>query len=476
MSEHVSKPPSWLSTLLKRKQDTSIVKQLETASVETRETLIVTQIDREIRKVLGLTANHPLDNNQGFFDMGMDSLMTIELYSHIKNSLGKDVALRSADILQYNTVTSLSNYILELLTPTISEEKVSLSLKIKHELLGNSSVQNMDNKLSAARFWSMYLIVLYHYLQSVDPHNFPVLFYNKFIMLFNNTIAFSALAVFIMIAGRYAKNIVTESDSQNMILKMMIPYFILNVAAYIFYSKNVTFLIDPGLESWFLLAYVLWSLTIPFASKVRGVVILSVFISLLVGMADIVETAFSASRYFYYFPFFIFGYLYGEKVFNYNFRFQKSISLLVSITILIAVAIATPYLPIDTLYGLYPYHKLGLSIETGMIIRLAHTILLFISSIAFIWLIPKTSSIFSSWGTKSLYVYITHLFFLLPFLYLGYFHTIHAWYVEPIMIAFTFALTIFLSTDFWYRIAKAIMQPNIGKYIFRNREIVSKED
>ena len=63
----------------------------------------------EVAKVLRLSASQLPNPQQGFFEMGMDSLMAIELKNRLEAGLGSD--LPSTLAFEYPTIESLSQYI-----------------------------------------------------------------------------------------------------------------------------------------------------------------------------------------------------------------------------------------------------------------------------------------------------------------------------------------------------------------------------
>jgi acyl carrier protein len=90
-------------------QQPDLLRQLEATPPSMRSALLLAYLQDEVVRVLGLTPSHKPDLQQGFFDMGMDSLMAIEMKSHLEASLG--VALSSALIFEYPTVQDLARYL-----------------------------------------------------------------------------------------------------------------------------------------------------------------------------------------------------------------------------------------------------------------------------------------------------------------------------------------------------------------------------
>jgi acyl carrier protein len=93
--------------------------QLDTATAEQRQALLAAHIEAQVIQVLGWHAGEPLDATLGFFDLGMDSLASIEL----RNRLGRCLACALPVTLafDYPTVGELVAYLSQKLFPTTSE-------------------------------------------------------------------------------------------------------------------------------------------------------------------------------------------------------------------------------------------------------------------------------------------------------------------------------------------------------------------
>jgi len=86
-----------------------IFSQLQMASESERMGLLIAHIQDEVSKILGLKGSKRPSVEQGFFDIGMDSLMAIEL----KNNLEKSLLVPLPDTLtfEFSNIISLGEYI-----------------------------------------------------------------------------------------------------------------------------------------------------------------------------------------------------------------------------------------------------------------------------------------------------------------------------------------------------------------------------
>ncbi|RQH48212.1 SDR family NAD(P)-dependent oxidoreductase [Okeania hirsuta] len=91
------------------KQKLEIIKKMETAPKTERRNLLITYLQKEIGKILGLKIDQLPSLEQGFFEMGMDSLMAVELKNRLEDSL--NCSLPTTLIFNFSNVISLADHI-----------------------------------------------------------------------------------------------------------------------------------------------------------------------------------------------------------------------------------------------------------------------------------------------------------------------------------------------------------------------------
>ncbi|ACB52427.1 probable polyketide synthase [Crocosphaera subtropica ATCC 51142] len=91
--------------------------QLADILPQNRLSFLVNYLQREVAPILGLNT-YP-NPQQGFFDMGMDSLMAVELKNRLETGLR--VTLPSTVIFEYPTIKALAEYLAEEMFPSESE-------------------------------------------------------------------------------------------------------------------------------------------------------------------------------------------------------------------------------------------------------------------------------------------------------------------------------------------------------------------
>lgn len=86
-----------------------VLKHLETARTDDRRKVLSSFVRDEVAKVLGFGSGQPVDLQQGLFEMGLDSLMSIELKSRLE--AGIEQSLPSTLIFNYPTITDLAGFL-----------------------------------------------------------------------------------------------------------------------------------------------------------------------------------------------------------------------------------------------------------------------------------------------------------------------------------------------------------------------------
>lgn len=89
-------------------QQSEFLQQLESTPAQKRHFLLIDHVRSQVAKVLGLTSQS-INLQQGFFELGMDSLTAMELRTRLQNSLEREVS--STSVFNYPTVETLVDYL-----------------------------------------------------------------------------------------------------------------------------------------------------------------------------------------------------------------------------------------------------------------------------------------------------------------------------------------------------------------------------
>ncbi|MDF5715053.1 MAG: amino acid adenylation domain-containing protein [Rhizonema sp. NSF051] len=123
--------------------------QLEAAPVRERKALLVAHVSSQVAQVLGWNPSNPVDQRRGFFEMGIDSLTSIELRNRLQTSLG--CSLASTLVFDYPTVEELVDYLVQevLSALIISDSELSVNSSVEpqqKEAEMMNTTQELDNK------------------------------------------------------------------------------------------------------------------------------------------------------------------------------------------------------------------------------------------------------------------------------------------------------------------------------------------
>jgi len=92
--------------------DSALLERLQASMPSERFVTMVVYLQGVIGDLLRLDPQHPIDPQMGFFDVGMDSLTSVELKARLEQSL--DVELPSTIAFEYPTTHEMATYLLEV--------------------------------------------------------------------------------------------------------------------------------------------------------------------------------------------------------------------------------------------------------------------------------------------------------------------------------------------------------------------------
>jgi acyl carrier protein len=83
--------------------------RLAQAAPDERAHIIVERVGREVARILGVDPSKPIDSSRGFSQMGLDSLMALELRHRLQDAFGQ--SLPATAVFNYPTVSALAGYL-----------------------------------------------------------------------------------------------------------------------------------------------------------------------------------------------------------------------------------------------------------------------------------------------------------------------------------------------------------------------------
>lgn len=226
------------------------------------------------------------------------------------------------------------------------------------------------------------------------------------------------MPAFILISGFFAKGSAEPKYIKNLIKKLLLPYLIFQLIYTGYYyligkSNYQNDLFDPQWSLWFLLSLFSWHLLLILFKKMPAYISISIAITvgLLIGYMDDIGSAFSLSRTFAFFPFFLTGYFLTKKQLTF---LKKPIMRMMTFFIIVTMAVLIYKLPdfnSGWLLASKSYSHLGLP-NAGV---LARFLVYFTSSLMvmsfFSW-VPSKKFSFTYIGERTLYIYLLHGFII----------------------------------------------------------------
>ncbi len=134
---------------LSTKPKSDLLEQLKSAHPNDRYAILEAFLQEKVAKVLGLPASKKPKPHQGLFEMGMDSLMAVELKNQLNASL--NMALPTSLAIEYPNIAALTKYLLNevlLLTPETEKPEANLELSQVQQLSDDESAAIIDNELA----------------------------------------------------------------------------------------------------------------------------------------------------------------------------------------------------------------------------------------------------------------------------------------------------------------------------------------
>ncbi|MFB9879831.1 acyltransferase family protein [Planobispora siamensis] len=167
-------------------------------------------------------------------------------------------------------------------------------------------------------------------------------------------------------------------------------------------------IMDPAWLNWYLMALLLWRLSIPVWKRVRHPLPIAVAVYVLAGFCEL-PGDFSLDRFFGLMPFFVIGLLLAPGHFELLNRAWIKIASACALLGAAAVAIVVaPRVDLGPVYYRHDFEHLDMTWWTGIAVRLGLLVAALVMSAAVLALVPRRETWFSGLGTRTLYCYLLH--------------------------------------------------------------------
>ena len=133
-------------------QISKLVLEIQNAVANKRKPLLMIYLQNRVRKVLGLESDVVIDVNKPLMELGLDSLLSVELRNILKQDFGDSLTepLTTTLMFNYPTVEAMSNYFSEQLfgasEPTDEIKQPIVNYNAVVNKLSNLSREELNEK------------------------------------------------------------------------------------------------------------------------------------------------------------------------------------------------------------------------------------------------------------------------------------------------------------------------------------------
>jgi fucose 4-O-acetylase-like acetyltransferase len=320
-----------------------------------------------------------------------------------------------------------------------------------------------------ARFLCMLLVVIGHSIQRLTIESDSALIVYLVIFSFH-------MPAFAIISGYFTRSSPpTALQMKKVLLDILLPYLIMEIIWSTIVSLEAGRLVFNPTQAnwtlWFLLALAIFRLVLPYLALLRWPLLWAVALSLGVGFFANVDSTFSLSRAIGILPFFVLGWKVREwNLFErWNSAVRAVVWLRSAAVTVIAVWIAVVIVFIGEFRAITvqqwffydaSYSEIGDVHWWSAPTRLGFMVLAVVLSAAFLALIPRGETWFTTFGKATMYIYLLHTFAIYPIRQSGILQSTpfpDLWLIG--MITFAVIITFALASPLVQRVFRPIIEP-----------------
>lgn len=276
-----------------------------------------------------------------------------------------------------------------------------------------------DYYFDNARFILITLVVIGHFIEPL----IPTLIGAKFLWRFINTLHIPAM---IFISGFFSKSYIKgnkiniQRPFSYAILYIIFQLIFILYSVIVLNQKIACTLLTPKTGLWYLQCLTLWYMLLPLINKIKPkyAMIGAIICGILIGYDQNVGTFLSVSRAISHMPFFLAGYYMEKDTIKNLFNKKAKIISVFLIMVVSAAFLMTLNLKIGKLPGSKTnYWDLPFLKDVTPLLWWCSRLLSYTASMLLIFsffsFVPRCWTIFTSLGSRTLQVYILHLFIYL---------------------------------------------------------------
>ena len=270
------------------------------------------------------------------------------------------------------------------------------------------TVQSRNYLIDNLKGLLIYLVLFGHFVEFFRDIQIMGIIW-KYIYLFH-------MPLFIFISGYLS----TPNDS-NVFKKCFDNLLVPLIALQILYEllwltifqkiHGATLRLAPVWSLWYLLSLVFWRIGFQLVYKIKFIIIISILLSIEVGLIKEIGRPLSLSRTIVLFPFFLIGYSFKKHAYLQKITENKNIVMVIIACIILGISlvfVVKTGLPFELYENGRAYVLIPLSRGTGMLFRFIKHIFSFLCILSLIIIVPKRKSFLSAIGKNSMVIYIIH--------------------------------------------------------------------
>lgn len=352
-----------------------------------------------------------------------------------------------------------------------------------------------------ARFLLMFCIVSGHMIETLRSSSNAAYLIYVYVYLFH-------VAALLLISGFFSRPDLNHKTVRS-VVQLVVLWLIWEVIFTIVYhyTENAEIspdeLIVPSWGLWFLLTLASLRVLLPIMARMRWPFLTSLGLALAAGIVPEIGTEFSASRTLFFLPFFVLGWLAKERGWATRewFLHPKTIWRVAAGGLFVVVGLVLLAVPdledrwrldkwalgrasyrdllepgkssmIDVLRPLGVGENEMLTDFVGIIIRTGIMGIAAAMTLALLILVPRRELWRSRMLTRTLYVYLLHIFIIVLLRAAGFIDWAGEFAVPGVLglVAFALALTVVLSTDLVAKLTRPIIEPNVDWFLRQDDE------
>lgn len=269
------------------------------------------------------------------------------------------------------------------------------------------------------------------------------------------------MPLFSLISGYFSKSDLGAVEMRKTIANIVVPYLIFEtIAAFAGGKYNTTVpFFEPFFVYWYLMTLFIWKLILPLFMQLRFPMLTAIVLSLAVGYVDAVGDFLALSRMFFFFPFFLAGFIYKGKL--EVARVPAIVPPLILLGSLLAIIFLSPK-ETQWILGNKSYALAGLPLWYAWIFRLMHYAASLALGLSFLFLVTKGRTWFSTVGERSIYPFLTHPFIIAILMAFGVYNHPPAIISGILLMIGGVATALILSSAIVCRFFRPLVQPNVN--------------